>query len=63
VLCALFGTSTPFDAATLKATYGTKDRYVAAFDQALDKAITAGFVRRADRAEYAAEARAVAFPT
>jgi hypothetical protein len=61
VLCRLFGGSTPFDQATLVALYGTTDGYVAAFDAALDQAIAAGFVRAADREEYAAEARAVQF--
>jgi hypothetical protein len=62
-LCALFGGSTPFDAATLKARYGTRDAYLEAFDTALDAVIAKGFVRAAERAEYAAEARAVAFPS
>jgi hypothetical protein len=62
VLCALFGKTTPFDAATLKSRYPTKDDYVKAFDAALDDVVAAGFVRRADRAAYAAEARAFEFP-
>jgi hypothetical protein len=61
VLCALFGSSRPFDAATLRTLYGTRDAYVAAFDRALDRAVAAGFVRGADRPAYAAEARAVEF--
>jgi hypothetical protein len=61
VLCRLFGGSTPFDQATLVSLYGSKDAYVAAFDIALDEAIAAGFVRAADRDEYAAEARAIEF--
>ena len=62
VLCALFGKTTPFDAATLKALYPTKDDYLKAFDAALDDVVAAGFVRRADRDAYAAEARAFDFP-
>ena len=61
VLCALFGGATPFAHATLTALYSTKDAYLAAFDKSLDRAITRGFVRRVDRGEFAAEARAVQF--
>jgi hypothetical protein len=60
-ICALFGGSTPFDAATLHELYPTQDDYLAAFGEALDDAIDRGFVREADRAEYEAEARAVTF--
>ena len=58
-LCAIFGSTVPFDAAVLASLYPTQEDYVRAFDKALDRAIDRGFVRRADRAEYAAEARAV----
>ena len=61
VLCALFGGSKPFDHDTLTALYRTKRAYLAKFDKALDRVIARGFVRRADRAEYEAEARAVQF--
>ena len=60
-LCALFGGSTHFDAATLASLYSTQEGYLAAFDEALDEAIASGFVRAADRAEYEAEAEAVEF--
>jgi hypothetical protein len=59
VLCALFGSSTRFDAATLTSLYPTQQAYLDAFDKALDQAINLGFVRAADRDEFAAEARAV----
>jgi len=59
VLCALFGGAKPFDQATLTSLYPTRQRYLDGFDNALDRAITLGFVRRADRDEFAAEARAV----
>jgi hypothetical protein len=62
ILCLLFGKTTPFDAATLKALYPTRDDYLKAFDAALDAVIADGFVRGADRAAYAAEARAFEFP-
>jgi hypothetical protein len=58
-LCAIFGSTTPFDPSTLSSLYPSRDEYLTAFDKALDRAVKKGFVRRADRAEYAAEARAV----
>jgi len=61
VLCALFGGAKPFDHDTLTQLYATKSAYVAKFDKALDRVIARGFVRRADRAEFADEARAVQF--
>jgi Alpha/beta hydrolase domain len=61
-LCAIFGSTTSFDPATLSSLYPTREAYLRAFDKALDRAIDKGFVRRADRAEYAAEARAVTLP-
>lgn len=61
LLCRLFGSSRPFDAATIQSLYPSRDAYLQAFDAALDKVITQGFVRPADRGDYAAEARA-AFP-
>jgi hypothetical protein len=63
VLCALFGKTVPFDAPTLKSLYPTRQDYLKAFDAALDEVVAKGFVRRADRAAYAAEARAVDFPS
>jgi Alpha/beta hydrolase domain len=60
-LCAIFGSSTPFDHATLTSLYPTQQAYLDAFDKALDQAISLGFVRAADRDEFAAEARAVTF--
>ena len=61
LLCRLFGSSTPFDAATLASRYGSRDAYLEQFDASLDDAVAAGFVRQADRDAYAAEAREVAF--
>ncbi|WP_007509581.1 MULTISPECIES: alpha/beta hydrolase domain-containing protein [Pseudofrankia] len=59
VLCSLFGSTTPFDAATLASLYPTRDSYLSAFDKSLDGAIAARFLLEADRAALAAEARAV----
>ena len=49
--------TTPFDHTTLTALYRSRQAYLDAFDQSLDRAVALGFVR----AEYAAEARAVSF--
>jgi hypothetical protein len=61
VLCALFGGTKPFDKATLAERYGTKEKYLAQFDKALDAAVAKGFVRKADRPEFHGEAEAVQF--
>ncbi len=48
----LVGTAEPYDAATLKRLYpGGKADYLRKFDAALDRAIRAGFILPADRAE------------
>jgi hypothetical protein len=48
----LFGTTRPFDAATLKTLYpGGKADYLARFTTALDDAIAGGFILEPDRAE------------
>ena len=44
IVCALFGTTLPFDAATLAALYADHAAYVAAFDAATDQAVQAGFI-------------------
>lgn len=63
IICALFGGSSPFTPAELKALYPTQDAYLAKFDAALDAAIEAGFVRGADRGAYTAEGHAFTVPT
>ena len=60
LVCALFGSSTPIDPTVLTSLYPTTDAYLERFDAALGDAVTAGFVRSADRAAYAAEARELA---
>jgi Alpha/beta hydrolase domain len=42
--CSLFGTTTPFDAATIAALYPTHADYVKKFDASTDKAVKAGFL-------------------
>jgi hypothetical protein len=62
ILCVVFGSSIPFDDATLAELYPSRDDYLERFDAALEEAVEAGFVRPVDRDAYAAEAREVAFP-
>jgi hypothetical protein len=46
--CFIFGTTVPFDAETLAELYPDHDAYVAAVDEATDRAVEAGFIRPAD---------------
>jgi hypothetical protein len=48
ILCILFGTTSPFDAATLAALYPDHEAYVSAFDRATRRALRAGFLVPAD---------------
>jgi hypothetical protein len=48
VLCILFGTTAPFDTATLAALYPDHRAYVAAFTRATRRALRAGFILRPD---------------
>jgi hypothetical protein len=48
IFCALFGTTTPFDAATVAALYPTHAAFVTKFDHAADEAATAGFLLPVD---------------
>ena len=48
VLCLLFGTTSPFDAATLASLYPDHRAYVAAYDKATRRALRAGFVLKRD---------------
>jgi Alpha/beta hydrolase domain len=60
-LCNRFGISVPFDDTRRASLYPTRNAYLDAFDEALDRAVASGFMRAADREAFAAEARAVAF--
>ena len=60
-LCALFGTTVPFDDSTLAQRYGTPVDYRAAFDLATDAAVDAGYVRPADALLMKAAAQDVDF--
>lgn len=56
-LCALFGSTVAFAPEELQARYGTKDDYLAQIDDALDRAVDAGFLLDADRETALDEAR------
>ncbi len=60
--CALFGTTTPFDAATLRSLYPTTEEYVAKFDAATDAAVAAGFLLPQDAAQFQAAAPEIGVP-
>jgi hypothetical protein len=60
-ICALFGSTVPFDTDTLVALYGDEAGYLAAFERSLDEAIGAGFLLASDRAEILDRARSVEF--
>ena len=56
VACLLFGTTKPLTAAQLSARYPSRAKYLAEYRAAADRAIKAGFVLPADRAELLAAA-------
>lgn len=62
--CRLFGHSIPFDATTLAELYpdGEAD-YVAAFDEAADRAVEDGYWLSPEAEHYKAAARQITFPT
>ena len=62
-MCALFGSTVPFDGATLTRLYGDKDGYLAAYETNLTTAIGAGFLLESDRAQLLARAHDVLFPS
>jgi hypothetical protein len=61
IMFQLFGSTTWFEPSRLRGLYGDRESYLAAFDAALDRSIADGWVLPDDRAEMAAEARAVDF--
>lgn len=63
VICSLFGSTTPFPASRLAALYGSRAGYLARYTRSLDRAISAGYILGADRAELLAQAEAVPFPS
>jgi hypothetical protein len=61
VLCALFGSTTPFTPEARRGRYGTSSRYVAAYQQHADAAVVAGIMTAADRDAGVRAAAAVPF--
>ena len=63
-LCQTFGSTTPFDAATLARLYPDHDSYVEAFTASTEAAVDAGFILRpeADAMIAAAEQSAIGTP-
>ncbi len=62
-LCSLFGSTVPFEPATLVALYGDKDSYLAAYEESLSSTIASGFLLESDRAALLAQAAGVPFPS
>jgi Alpha/beta hydrolase domain len=62
-LCRLFGSTTPFDAATLARLYPTHDAYVSAFTASTEAAVDAGFILRPEADEMIATAEQSAIGT
>jgi hypothetical protein len=60
--CNFFGSTVPFSPAVLAALYPTHADYVAKFDQATRRAVTAGFILPADASELEAAAAASSVP-
>jgi len=54
--CSLFGTTTPFDSATLASLYPKHSKYVSAVKKAKNAAVKAGFILKVDGAEIATAA-------
>lgn len=56
IICVVFGSTRPFDQATLKRLYPSMAAYLTAFRRATDTAIASGYLLPADRAAILAEA-------
>jgi hypothetical protein len=63
VLCALFGSTTPFSESTLTALYRNQNNFVASYQSSLDKAIAGGYILSADKVGLLAQAQQVQFPS
>jgi hypothetical protein len=62
-ICALFGSTIAFSGSELVSLYRNKPTYIEEFERSLQKAISAGFILSADRADLIAQAEAVSFPS
>ena len=56
-ICVLFGTTIPFDQATLVDRYGTFDAYLQQFTDSAAEAVAAGFLLQGDADQLVAEAQ------
>jgi hypothetical protein len=63
VFCFLFGSTKPFDAATLRSLYPTHDDYVAKVTASADQTVTRGFIAAGEAAEIIAAAQAAKVPS
>ncbi len=61
-ICALLGSTTPFDAVTLKSLYASAEDYLGRVNASLDQAIAAGYIRARDRDGYLAEVKRNTMP-
>jgi alpha/beta hydrolase family protein len=62
ILCQLFGTTTPFDAATLLSLYPDHDAFVAAYGKSLRRAVRSGFLLEPDAKLIATWAKGAPIP-
>ena len=62
-LCQAFGSTTPFDAATLARLYPDHDSYVEAFTASTEAAVDAGFILRPEADEMIAAAQTASVPS
>jgi hypothetical protein len=63
LICSLFGSRAPFDAATLQRLYPNHADYVAKVRAAAQRAVEAGFLLSADAAEIVSRAEAASVPS
>jgi len=62
IICQLFGSTTPFDSATLATLYPKHARYVAAVRKSADRAVERGFLLPADARQLIKDAQAAKVP-
>jgi hypothetical protein len=63
ILCSLFGSTAPFDRATLLRLYHDQGGYLSAFTRSLDGAIAGRFLLASDRTALLTKARDLQFPS
>ena len=60
--CSLFGTTTPFDAATMAGLYPSRDRFLAEFRRATKQSVKAGFILPEEAKKQLAAIEQVPYP-